>query len=460
MNQSYGWVGFDSEGRDVEIFKIDKPMELAGQPELMQSDYLILSKSSILRKAHESEYMPWSRFKYLELSKNHSPELLWGLVKQLRQLSPDRIDTPIMTPQGIRFSWQPPSIMPQVLHTIDMETGGAMATPGLTDTANRQWYVTRGIMEEAIASSQLEGAVSTRKRAKEMILQKIKPKNQSEQMILNNYQAMQQTDIWSEKPLTLDLLQGLHVLLCRDTGIHTNKLGVFRMDADEVVVADRAKNIIYHIPPPRAFLEQEIKKFIGYFNDKVEDGTFVHPVVKAILIHFWIGYLHPYVDGNGRLARALFYWYAKKHGYWAFSFLPISLVIKKSPAQYRDAYVYSEQDDFDVTYFIDYNLRKISQAHDNFRTYQMQKKKENRRIAALLETQFQLNVRQQAFIKMFFDDPSASISIQRYASMLQISRPTAQRDLDQLERASIVRSARRGNEKLYRLTYEARARLA
>ena len=113
-------------------------------------------------------------------------------------------------------------------------------------------------------------------------------------------------------------------------------------------------------------------------NDNLEDPYFVHPLIKAILLHFWLGYLHPFTDGNGRFARTIFYWYLLRHKYWAVSYLPVSRVIRNAPAQYRDAYVYSEQDDRDATYFVDYNLHKIMQAKREFEDYALRKQAENR----------------------------------------------------------------------------------
>ncbi len=112
-----------------------------------------------------------------------------------------------------------------------------------------------------------------------------------------------------------------------------------------------------------------MEKLIQFSNDEPENATFIHPVIKAIIIHFWIGYLHPFTDGNGRLARLLFYWYLIKEGYWAFVYLPISKAIKLSPKQYSMAYIYSEQDDNDMTYFIDYNIKKIKLAVREFKKY-------------------------------------------------------------------------------------------
>ena len=65
-------------------------------------------------------------------------------------------------------------------------------------------------------------------------------------------------------------------------------------------------------------------------------GGFIHPMIRSIILHFWLAYDHPFVDGNGRTARALFYWSMLRHGYWLFEFISISQIILKGPDQIRE----------------------------------------------------------------------------------------------------------------------------
>ena len=78
----------------------------------------------------------------------------------------------------------------------------------------------------------------------------------------------------------------------------------------------------------------------------------MHPAIRAIILHFWLAYDHPFIDGNGRTARALFYWLMLRHGYWLFEFISISEIILKAPVQYGEAFLYTETDQNDLTYFI------------------------------------------------------------------------------------------------------------
>lgn len=84
---------------------------------------------------------------------------------------------------------------------------------------------------------------------------------------------------------------------------------------------------------------------IAWVNDAEH---FFHPLLKGIVIHFLYGYLDPHMDGNGQMARLLFYWFVLKSDYWIFEYLPISSIILQSRAGYRDSFLMVESDLHDL----------------------------------------------------------------------------------------------------------------
>jgi Fic family protein len=402
-------------------------------------------------KANHPEYLYWDKVRYIH-PPNLKAEEFWAVLKFLRRFSPSRTITPVKDEEGNTFTWQPLPGMDHFLHQVDMNLGGVLESTIVDDVIARRRFITRGLMEEAIASSQLEGAHTTRKVAKRMLVEKRKARNESEQMILNNYQAMLLIEESLKlRELSMHSLLDLHAVLTKDT-IASQDVGRLRTDADEVVVSDPVLNVTYHIPPSEKFLKKEIGRLIRYANDSLQKEQFVHPVIKAIILHFWIGYLHPFTDGNGRLARSVFYWYLLHKQYWAFSYLPLSRVIKNSPAQYGYAYIYSEQDDNDLTYFIDYNVRKISQAKREFEAYLMKKQTESRRMAELSRGKYDLNDRQIQLLRYLHKTPDATTTVRTHAKVNDISRPTALKDLERLERDGFLTSGRQGRERPFRAT--------
>ncbi|MEW6051779.1 MAG: Fic family protein [Candidatus Zixiibacteriota bacterium] len=395
------------------------------------------------------EYLYWDVARYKTRPKGISAEEFWAIVKFFRKHAPNRIRSQVKSESGEYFSWQQLPGLTFFLHQIDLQLGGTLAADELADPKERRRFISRGIIEEAIASSQLEGANTTRKAAKLMIIERRVPRNRSEQMILNNYQTMISIEEeLKDRSLDLRALFDLHINLTKET-LEAKDIGRLRTDRDRIVVLNSAQGVVYHVPPKERFLRSEIERLIAYANDEITERDFVHPVLKAVILHFWLGYLHPFVDGNGRLARALFYWYLLRKDYWAFSYIPLSRVIKNSPAQYRNAYVYSEQDDHDLTYFVDYNVRKITLAKKEFEAYVRRKQLENLQMASTAKNMFMFNERQMQLLRYLHKNPTASTTIVSHARVYEISLMTARKDLKILEKRGLLSSRKVGRQVPY-----------
>lgn len=425
------------EKPDTSGIHIEKVLERVGRP---------VELSGLLARTNMPAYLYWDKIKYLPRPEKMSAQEFWVLIKFVRENFTQRVKSVVRSESGKYFSWQSLPGQERSFHEIDMHLGGSLTSSQGLDKDEKYQFISRGIMEEAIASSQLEGANTTRKAAKRLLREKRKPRNHSEQMILNNYQAMLAIeDEHKRSKLDMDLLLHLHTIITEET-IDEGSVGRLRTDTDDVVVVGSSDGLIYHIPPKEQFMKQELDRFLAYANDELNDSQFIHPLLKAIILHFWVGYLHPFTDGNGRLARALFYWYLLRNDYWAFTYLPLSRVIKNSPAQYRDAYAYTEQDDNDLTYFIDYNLRKIKQAKRDFDSYVERRRSENKKMTGIARSQYQLNDRQIQLLRYYHKNSEECTSIKTYANIYRISRLTARKDLKRLEELGFIVSKKIGRE--------------
>ena len=184
-------------------------------------------------------------------------------------------------------------------------------------------------MEEAITSSQLEGASTTRKIAKEMLETKRQPIDKSEQMIFNNYLLMKKALERKDEALSIELILELHAIATYKAIDNDAISGALREDND--IAVSNLYNELAHTPPCFSSLKERLLSLCDFANEK-HDGansdTFIHPLVKAIILHFMIGYIHPFGDGNGRTARAIFYWYMLSSGYWLFEYVSISKLMK------------------------------------------------------------------------------------------------------------------------------------
>lgn len=406
-----------------------------------------------LQKANSPEYLHWRDLRF----KSWIPEIFagdhekfWAFIKFKRRFMAQ--PTPICDADCNFFTWQKLPSYDKFLHEIDLDMARYLLNFSNISKADHEKYQYQGIIEEAIASAQLEGAHTTRKAAKAMLEEKRKPRNKDEKMIHGNFMAMKfiQEKYKNEK-LSLKMIFELHRILTEGSDLKEHERGKFRHADEAIIVGNHGDNSATYKAPPIEFVEQEITRLIDFANNKLE-GDFIHPVIKAIMLHFWIGLLHPFVDGNGRLARCLFYWYLLREDYWAFAFLPISIAIKSSPIQYSNAYIYSEQDDNDLTYFIDYNLRKIKQAVENFRNYVRKKSHDNQVIEEFLNKHKDLNARQvQALVDMY-KNPNKLLTLTIHMNINNIGKVTASKDLKELLHRGFVSAEKRGRNVFYHPT--------
>lgn len=431
----------------LQRYKLDKP-DLSSVDDI-QIVKKLKDNSDAIREAvyavSEPIYYYWDKVQFSPKIPSYlSPIEFWYITKQIRTYASRK--TGIKMENGRYYSWLRLSYSEEFLHKLDMQLG-ANKLPSLSttsfDTEQKKKFLTKSIMEEAIASSQLEGAATTTSMAIKLLAEKRTPKDRSERMIVNNYKTMQALNQeYKEKKLSQEVLFELHRLITKDT-LDSDKQGRYRKDTDSITVNDQLQ-YVYYVPPKEEFIKQEIEKFIRFANNE-DKGSFLHPIIKAVFLHFWIGVLHPFYDGNGRLARTIFYWYLLREGYWAMQYLPISLVIKEAPIQYGMAYVYSEQDDYDLTYFYDFHMRKLMQALKNFEAYLERKVQENKAMQNLFQTTYDLNPRQiQALHYLLLQGEGSYVNPSSYEVLCGISRTTAISDLKAIEKIKLVESKKMG----------------
>jgi Fic family protein len=181
-----------------------------------------------------------------------------------------------------------------------------------------------------------------------------------------------------------------------------------------------------------------VQALCDYANS--ETGDFEHPAIKAIALHFWLALIHPFVDGNGRTARALFYLFMLKNDYWLFEYLSISRVILRRRAQYERSYLYAEIDGSDFTYFLLFNLRAIETALHDTRAYVERKAAAEAEIQQRVQGDFELNYRQRAVVSRAIRKPRSVFTFQSHANSHGVVRATARADLlDLCERGYLIR---------------------
>jgi Fic family protein len=366
----------------------------------------------------------------------------WWLTTKMSRL-PFQKAIPLIDMNRVAFQYVLTDPIPEQLHQIDLGAGGLIQMPDqITNPATRDQYYVGSLIEEAITSSQLEGATTTRQVAKEMIRAGRMPRDRSERMILNNFLTMRRISDLKNEPLTKDLVFEIHQMVTDQTLTDPSFAGRFRQADEPIVVGDADGEVLHH-PPTADQLEERMTAMCDFANGKTPHG-FVHPAIRSILLHFWLAYDHPFVDGNGRTARALFYWSMLRYGFWLCEFISISRIILRGPAKYARAFLYTETDQNDLTYFIIYHLDIMRRAVDDLHEYIKRKTTELRTFEQQLQGMESLNHRQRALVSHALRHPQQRYTYESHQRSHNIAYQTARTDLLDLVQRELLRPGKIG----------------
>lgn len=361
--------------------------------------------------------------------------------------------------EGRPFQFAVPEGVLQELHQIDLGTGGLVSVPEpIVNRQTRDRYLVRSLMEEAITSSQLEGAATTRKVAKDMIRTGRHPHDTSERMILNNYLTMQRIRELKSSALSPELVLEIHRLITDKTLEEPTAAGRFRRPDERCVVVDDDGQI-FHDPPPAGELAERMNAMCDFANGETP-AHFIHPAVRAIILHFWLAYDHPFVDGNGRTARALFYWSMLRSRYWIFEFISISTILRKAPIQYGRSFLYTETDDNDLTYFLVAQTKVISQAIGELHRYIERKATQLRQAEQDIQALALFNHRQVALIRHTLSNPGQRYTVASHQQSHIVAYQTARTDLLDLAKRGVLEMVKKGKPMIFAAPADVAERLA
>jgi Fic family protein len=409
----------------------------------------------------QGRYLHWSQLKWRVPSKN--AHLIWLAVKFQRYNAKKGIG--LTDKNGDEFHYCiHDSLEPKLHKIVQLGAGKVAAIAGTqaSDGIQENYLVSSLLMEEAITSAQLEGAATTRADAKKMLEEELVPNTSDERMILNNYMLLRLADRRKNEPLTRDLMLEFHRVATIGVSENDNIPGEFRVSNDIYIGND--DDPLYY-PPDHEKLEDRLERICEFANDKHdgEDGSrFIPPVIKAITLHFLMGYEHAFRDGNGRTARAIFYWFMLKNGYDIFEFISISKVIKEQARDYGLSYLYVQKDYGDLTYFIDFHLNIILTAFEELQEYLREKTEEFHELVKILENskyKDRLTFIQKDLIKKGVKEPGRLFKVKSVQNVYGVSENTARRLLRELEKMGIFLPIKLGRATHYIAPSDLRERL-
>lgn len=383
-------------------------------------------------KAANASYEYWDKARYTLLPENISPELFWSVVKFRRSgLYAEKIKIGINS-----FKYL---INPEILKKLSFIEKFGIKTDLSLDEENE--YGADAKMEEAIASSRLEGADITGESAKEMLRTGADPETESEKMVVNNYKALTFAEKNTDKELSVEFIKQLYgAVMNADGG------DIFRKDEQNARVVDIRDDAVLYEPPKSADIETLLLSLCDYINA----DTDTNPVIKAAALHFLFAYIHPFADGNGRAARILFYWYALKKGLGAFKYLPVSKTLRLIPSLYAKAFLYTEIDENDLTYFINFSLDVLIEAANSFGDF-LEKNEGPRKEELLIGAGTELNRRHISILNEFVKNRNAR-NIEYFKNKLGIVYETARKDMMYLAKKGFLSKRKKSKEFLYSLS--------
>jgi Fic family protein len=395
----------------------------------------------------DGRYRHWDSLRHKQPPVGLSSEEWWLGIKLARKqlLEPTDLKDVHGRPFGIAM------VGPMLagLRHVDQHTSGRIAiSEQVTNPDTRRSYLVNSLIEEAITSSQLEGATTSRRVAKEMLRSGRRPRNRSEQMIVNNYRAMHYVRRHRDDDLTPSMVLELHRIVTEGTLDDPSAAGRLQEPEDDRIGVYDDEDQLLHAPPAAEELPERLDEMCAFANRADEDDQFLHPVLRSIILHFWLGHDHSFEDGNGRTARALFYWSMLRRGYWLTEYLTISTILKKAPARYARSFLYTERDGNDLTYFALYQLEVVRRSIDGLNAYLKRKMKEVRSTERLLRDT-DLNHRQVALLTHALRTPGATYTFRGHAASHAVVYQSARNDLLDLEQRGLLVKRKSGRAFLF-----------
>ncbi|MCY4059824.1 MAG: Fic family protein, partial [Gammaproteobacteria bacterium] len=190
------------------------------------------------------KYLHWDQLRFRPPPEGFTSEEWWAAVKLKRMAC--RHPLPFADKSTVPFSFSDSGDLYRLLHGIDREASGRIEVPriDLVNPDERGRFVVNSLIEEAITSSQLEGAATTRRIAKDMLRSGRPPRDDSERMIVNNYRGMEFLRANADEDLSVPMLLELQEMLTEGT-LDPTAVGRFRSPSDDVHVVDqRASTVV------------------------------------------------------------------------------------------------------------------------------------------------------------------------------------------------------------------------
>ena len=394
----------------------------------------------------DPEYRPWEYYFRAEPVPDGLMREEWWYAVRTARASTAR-PTPFIMTDGTRLTFNLPDRFLRLNEEITAQARGQVELPAEVATQGvRDRYLINSLYEEAITSSQMEGASTTRRDAKKMLREKKDPRTRSERMILNNFLALEFVRDHLGEELTPEFICGVHRIVTDGTLDEAEDAGRLQRQGEERIriYGSEGDEQLLHVPPPAEELPERLQRLCDFANGVGEYASqYVPPLVRALVVHFMMGYDHYFVDGNGRTARVIAQWVMLREGFFLMDFVPVSRLLHKAPAQYARSFLEVEQDEGDLTYFLIWHAEVMCRAIRELHEYLARKSKEMGQMKHLLR-RTELNNRQIGVIEEALKDSAFTVTAAAHSDRYRVTLQTAHVDLRGLEDGGYLMRVKRG----------------
>jgi Fic family protein len=357
-------------------------------------------------------------------------------------------------PEWPRFEWRQERLA-QPLAGVRYRQGRMIGHMEALGFELRQEAVLHTLSEDVLKSTEIEGEKLDAAQVRSSIARRLgidigalKPADRAVEGVVE--MMLDATGNYDE-PLTAERLFGWHASLFPTgrSGLIRITAGAWRNDRTgpmQVVSGPIGREHVHFKAPPAARLRREMRMFLDWFNKTAT----VDPVLKAAQAHLWFVTIHPFDDGNGRMARAIADMSLARSENSPQRFYSMSAQIQQERAAYYDALERTQKGAMDITPWMEWFLGCLGRAIDGAQTT----------LAAILsKARFwesiagvAINERQRLVLNRLLDGFEGKLTTSKYAKLAKCSQDTALRDILALaEHGILIRGTERGRSTSYAL---------
>lgn len=344
------------------------------------------------------------------------------------------------------FKWDSEKLMPLLAYARNRQGMllGNMRAMGfeLRDEANLEI-----LTEEIVKSTEIEGQIMNRSEVRSSIARhlglEVSDMIYSTRDVDGAVEVLLDATSNYELPLTSERLFGWHNLLfpMGRSDMYEIVAGRWRDDSTgpmQVVSGALGRQRVHYQAPAAEALDEEMRLFLDWVN--MEEG--LDPVLKAGVAHLWFVTIHPFEDGNGRMARAITDMLLARSDGQAHRFYSMSAQIRKERNAYYDVLERTQKGRLDITrwleWFLNCLIRSIEHSEKVFEKILF------RHDFWLRNADVPLNERQQKVLVLLLDDFFGVLNTRKWAKIANCSQDTALRDIQDLIEKGVLRKGEAG----------------